>query len=132
MNKECALQGQGNFYFCIFILYFRDFHECCENTYLRQRFPNKVPGACCALKEYCYRGDDIGDCLCGQAGEAEARIVGGQEAGKLQHPWQAALYYISSQFCGGTLVNNMWVLTAAHCLDDVPGPSYIEVDLFSE
>ena len=111
------------------LVYFRKFPECCENIYLRQRYPNKVPGACCALKEYCYRGDDIGDCLCGQAGETEARIIGGQEAGKLQHPWQAAIYKKRSgeQFCGGTLVNNMWVLTAAHCLDNVLNPSYIKV-----
>ena len=88
-----------------------------------------MPGACCALHSSCFRGDDTGDCLCGRAYQPDARIVGGQAAEQLEHPWQAALVWehSNSHFCGGTLVNNLWVLTSAHCLDNVLTPSYIKV-----
>jgi len=46
-----------------------------------------------------------------------AQIVGGEEAGPYSLPWQVALVppYSSSPFCGGTLISDRHVLTAAHC-----------------
>ena len=41
------------------------------------------------------------------------RIVGGHPA-KKPMPWMALIYVKGSQ-CGGTLINNEFVLTAAHC-----------------
>jgi len=44
------------------------------------------------------------------------RIVGGAEAVPHSWPWQVAFLSSSgSQFCGGSLVSNRWVMTAAHC-----------------
>uniref|UniRef100_UPI0010A22E0E chymotrypsin-like elastase family member 2A n=1 Tax=Macaca mulatta TaxID=9544 RepID=UPI0010A22E0E len=50
------------------------------------------------------------------------RVVGGEEATPNSWPWQASLQYTSDgnwyHTCGGTLINNSWVLTAAHCISD--------------
>ncbi|KAK8405268.1 hypothetical protein O3P69_001679 [Scylla paramamosain] len=52
------------------------------------------------------------------------RIVGGTEATPHSWPHQVALFIDSMYFCGGSLISNEWVLTAAHCTD---GARSIEV-----
>ncbi|XP_030592409.1 prostasin-like [Archocentrus centrarchus] len=52
--------------------------------------------------------------VCGVA-PLNNRIVGGQTAPVGAWPWQASLHLLSLQFCGGSLINNQWVLTAAQC-----------------
>ncbi|XP_030645857.1 chymotrypsin A [Chanos chanos] len=45
-----------------------------------------------------------------------ARIVNGEEAVPHSWPWQVSLQdYTGFHFCGGSLVNQYWVVTAAHC-----------------
>ena len=55
----------------------------------------------------------------------QGRIVDGKFANYGEWPWQVRILYnsadYSGQYCGGSLVNNEWVVTAAHCvasLDD--------------
>ncbi|KAF2364206.1 Serine proteases trypsin domain, partial [Trinorchestia longiramus] len=48
---------------------------------------------------------------------AQDRIVGGNEATPHSYPWMTALFIDSIYFCGGSIINEEWVLTAAHCMD---------------
>jgi len=58
---------------------------------------------------------------CGTAGyaidETDSLIVGGRQARAGQFPWQVSLDDGRGSFCGGTIINRNWVLTAAHCCD---------------
>uniref|UniRef100_A0A2K6UTM4 Coagulation factor IX n=1 Tax=Saimiri boliviensis boliviensis TaxID=39432 RepID=A0A2K6UTM4_SAIBB len=45
------------------------------------------------------------------------RVVGGEEAKPGQFPWQVVLNGKVDAFCGGSIVNEKWVVTAAHCIE---------------
>merc|ERR1712215_126933 len=61
--------------------------------------------------------DIASDCQCGIA-QRRARIIGGIETEVNEYPWQAAVLYTRQFVCGGSLTNDRWVLSAAHCFDD--------------
>jgi hypothetical protein len=48
--------------------------------------------------------------------ELEQPIIGGAEASPGEWPWQAQLNKSGSHWCGGSLIADRWVLTAAHCV----------------
>ncbi|KAF7386177.1 hypothetical protein HZH68_013309 [Vespula germanica] len=54
-------------------------------------------------------------CSCGLRNE-ESRIVGGQTTRMNELPWMAKLSYLNKFYCGGSLINDRYVLTAAHCV----------------
>lgn len=61
------------------------------------------------------------------------RIVGGTEAEEGAWPWMAALVHAgmdsyNGQFCGGALIDEEWIVTAAHCTEGSE-PDDIEVVL---
>ena len=68
-------------------------------------------------------GAAAGDPAGRAASLAHTRIVGGVEAETGAWPWQVALVQPRGsgyrQFCGGSLVHPRWVLTAAHCVQNV-------------
>merc|ERR1712209_170279 len=54
----------------------------------------------------------------------DTKIVGGHEAAHHEWPWQVALFIDDAWFCGGSLISDEWVMTAAHCAD---GASYFDI-----
>ncbi|XP_018055483.1 PREDICTED: transmembrane protease serine 9-like [Atta colombica] len=54
-------------------------------------------------------------CSCGLRNE-ESRIVGGQTTSMNEFPWMCRLSYLNKFYCGCTLINDRYVLTAAHCV----------------
>lgn len=46
----------------------------------------------------------------------QERIVGGHNADVGEWPWIAALFNGGRQFCGGSLIDNIHILSAAHCV----------------
>ncbi|KAM9745017.1 serine protease 27-like [Menidia menidia] len=75
---------------------------------------------CCGLLLWVLTppGSDAQLDVCGTAPlntKGDTRIVGGEDAPSGAWPWMVSLHRGGSHFCGGSLINNMWVLTAAHC-----------------
>ncbi|XDV13476.1 hypothetical protein PO909_001870 [Leuciscus waleckii] len=70
--------------------------------------------------------------VCGQA-PRNTKIVGGENAVAGSWPWQASLRQISNgrHFCGGSLINKDWVLSAAHCFKSITG-SNVKIYLGSQ
>lgn len=57
------------------------------------------------------------DCECGLQ-PVTSRIVGGKRANASEYGWMAVLVENTSgrAFCGGSLINNKFILTAGHCM----------------
>lgn len=55
----------------------------------------------------------------------EGRVMGGCVTSIENFPWQVSLFrtgggsQVFSHFCGGSVINERWVLTAAHCIEDL-------------
>jgi len=51
----------------------------------------------------------------GDSRSKHARIVNGSDAGLGQYPWVVGIQFFTKLYCGGALINDKYVLTAAHC-----------------
>ncbi|KAM4722417.1 transmembrane protease serine 6 [Rhinophrynus dorsalis] len=74
----------------------------------------KKPNAECDSKEDCRDGSDEKKCDCGVQAMG-SRVVGGSQAQEGEWPWLASLQVRGEHICGGTLVADRWILSAAHC-----------------
>ncbi|XP_074649106.1 chymotrypsinogen A-like [Tubulanus polymorphus] len=53
---------------------------------------------------------------CGKVAESGWRIISGSPAKFGQFPWQVSLHFQGQHVCGGTLINDDTIVTAAHCV----------------
>ncbi|RWS11157.1 serine proteinase stubble-like protein [Dinothrombium tinctorium] len=53
---------------------------------------------------------------CGRQRIRNGRIVGGVNTYPGEYPWVVSIRLNGRHFCGGVLLNNKWILTAAHCV----------------
>ncbi|XP_061786487.2 coagulation factor IXa [Nerophis lumbriciformis] len=62
--------------------------------------------------------DEMVDALKEKIPDVRERIINGDEVFPGEIPWQAALYDARENevFCGGSILSERWVITAAHCL----------------
>ncbi|XP_059582400.1 transmembrane protease serine 6 [Alligator mississippiensis] len=77
----------------------------------------KKPNPECDLVADCKDLSDENNCDCGLQTSLN-RIVGGIDTLEGEWPWQASLQIRGRHICGGTLIADRWVVSAAHCFHD--------------
>jgi secreted trypsin-like serine protease len=71
--------------------------------------------------EVLYSCDPTATCGCSSYSASVTRIVGGEEAGVSTWSWTVSISIGYFYFCAGSILSSSWIITAAHCFDDLLG-----------
>merc|ERR1719222_487643 len=101
----------------------RELPSQCRNDCVYTVSGTSSPKFCFArgdLPTRCLSAEPAGECTCGA--KRGNKIVGGDEASPGEWPWIVVFSFGATDGsraggCGGTLVADRWVVTAAHCLE---------------
>lgn len=137
LQRETALQLQFNEYpiiMCADVC--KEWRECHTNEWLTcswTQFGETPHTVCCKVKEslQTVNGMSLVRPYCGvrapnfmsndeNSGESEyinprKRITSGVNAKEGEFPWMASIYQFNQFLCGGALISDRFIVTAAHC-----------------
>ncbi|XP_066465447.1 transmembrane protease serine 5 [Eleutherodactylus coqui] len=93
---------------------------------------NYCTGACLANQVFQERKEKLRGCLsgrivalkCSECGSRSksTRIIGGRDVALGRWPWQVSLYLNNKHVCGGSIIAQQWIITAAHCVHNYRSP----------
>ena len=71
--------------------------------------------------------DEIGNENEPEIGSLTSEIIAGYDTAITSHPWQVSLQRYGSHYCGGSLLSDRWVITAAHCVQSPLGAYQVAI-----
>lgn len=80
-----------------------------------------VAQSTCGMKGY-------DDTPWGRMNGTSPKIVNGQDATPCEYTWQISMRQRSNHYCGGSIISDKWILTAAHCVPGASGDTIVVGD----